>query len=150
MPSFLAIRPKLVLLLAAAIVIAALCPLAAQESNSPPASGPDPQTVISFLNQTIVWYRQLTLQQQVASEPSDVVFLNDNRQIADQVVRVSFDFARAEAQLLANQPSTGTSAADQDQAGSRYQSLVNMASKAEQQIQQTQSELNSLRAQLAT
>src|SRR5215472_14089868 len=62
-----------------------------------------PEDVISFVNQTIVWYRQLANQQQLVSQPSDAVFLNDNRQIAEQVVRLSFDFARNQAQLLAGQ-----------------------------------------------
>src|SRR5579872_908838 len=42
---------------------------------------PDAPSVIAYLNQTIVWYRQLTVQQEVASEPGDVIFLNQNRQV---------------------------------------------------------------------
>jgi hypothetical protein len=83
------------------LVLTAGRPGSAQPSaTTTAASSPDAQGVISFVNQTIVWYRQLTTQQEVATEPSDVVFLNQNRQLADQVVRLSFDFARADAQLL--------------------------------------------------
>ena len=53
------------------------------------------EDIIPFLNQNIVWYRQLAVQDQLATEPSDVLFLSDNRQIANQVVRLAFDFARA-------------------------------------------------------
>jgi hypothetical protein len=53
-------------------------------------SGPnDAQSIVSFLNQTIVWYHQLASQQQLATEPSDVLFLNDNRQIADDILWLS-------------------------------------------------------------
>ncbi len=57
-----------------------------------------PTDVITFLNQTILWYRQLGAEQALANQPSDVIFLNDNRQMADQVVQLSFEFARARAQ----------------------------------------------------
>src|SRR5437868_7107450 len=55
----------------------------------------EPQNIIAFLNQTLAWYRQVNAQQQAATEPSDVVLFNQNRQLADEVVRLSFEFARA-------------------------------------------------------
>src|SRR5438309_268388 len=65
-----------------------------------PASAED---IISFLNQTIVWSRQLTSEQQLVNEPSDALFLNDSRRVADQVVKLAFDYARARAQALTSQ-----------------------------------------------
>ena len=67
------------------------------------------EDIISFLNQTIVWSRQLTAEQQLVSEPSDVLFLNDSRQVADQVVKLAFEFARARAQALASQTDNSAS-----------------------------------------
>ena len=64
---------------------------------------PGAEDIISFLNQTIVWSRQLTAEQQLVNEPSDALFLNDSRQIADQIVKLGFDYARARAQALASQ-----------------------------------------------
>jgi len=140
---------------AAALVLLtglSVVPILAQpaETVPTPSNIPDAQSVISYLNQTIMWYRQLTIQQEVASEPSDIVFLNQNRQLADQVVRISFDFARADAQLLsrvggkAGQPSVGTSSP------SRYQSLVAMADKADQQVKARQQEVVAMRTKLET
>src|SRR5258708_36073170 len=60
----------------------------------------EPQQVLNFLNQTIEWYRQLASQQQLANQPTDVIFLNQNRQLADQVLQLAFDFARARAQAI--------------------------------------------------
>src|SRR5690348_16506924 len=109
-----------------------------------------PEDVIAFVNQTIVWYRQLANQQQLVSQPSDAVFLNDNRQIAEQVVRLSFDFARTQAQLLAGQAS-GNAAQNQEQANSsQRERLVNLVNKSNEEINHVQSELDSLKQQLAT
>ncbi|HLK32835.1 MAG TPA: mechanosensitive ion channel family protein [Terriglobales bacterium] len=105
--------------------------------------------MISYLNQTIVWYRQLTVQQEIATEPSDIVFLNQNRQLADQVVRLSFDFARAEAQLLAQRGVKGEELNSNAAAPGRYQSLVAMTAKADQQVKAKQQELAALQVQLA-
>ena len=115
-----------------------------------PAS--EPQSIITFLNQSIVWYQQQTSLQQLANQPSDVIFLNDSRQQADEVVQLSFDFARARAQALgatatvpANsapaQPSPGTSTS---------QSPTQTLAKVQQQVQQTQAEVDSFKRQLDT
>jgi small-conductance mechanosensitive channel len=108
-----------------------------------------PEDVVSFLNQTIIWYRQLASLQPLVNEPSDSVFLNDNRQIADQVVRLSFEFARTEDQLLAGQK-TETAAKTEEANSSSYQNLVNAAEKSQQKIDQEEKELASLKQELST
>jgi small-conductance mechanosensitive channel len=116
---------------------------------SPPSTTPDAQSVISYLNQTIVWYHQLNLQQEIASEPSDVVFLNQNRQLAEQVVRLSFEFARADAQLLNQKGSQGgREPVPAANGGGRYQRLVEIVARADQQVKEKQQELTRLRARL--
>ncbi len=110
-----------------------------------PQGSPD---IISFLNQTIVWYQQLADQQQLVKEPSDLLFLNDNRQIADQVSRLAFDFARARAQAItleaAAQEQQDEDAPNLDQ----YKSLTQLAAKSDQKIKDTQQELETMRRQL--
>jgi small-conductance mechanosensitive channel len=111
-----------------------------------PAAAESPGDIISFLNQTIVWSRQLTAEQQLVNEPSDALFLNDSRQLANQVVRLAFDYARARAQALANQGGEG---AGQPQAGpSQYQRLIDAAAKADQQVKSLQKELDGFHQQL--
>jgi small-conductance mechanosensitive channel len=109
-----------------------------------PASAED---IISFLNQTIVWSRQLTAEQQLVNEPSDALFLNDSRQVADQIVKLAFDYARARAQALTNQTNRG---ANQAQANSQYQRLIDSANKADQQVKGLQGELDGFHQQLQT
>jgi small-conductance mechanosensitive channel len=112
------------------------------------AATESPGDIISFLNQTIVWSRQLTAEQKLVDEPSDALFLNDSRQLANHVVRLAFDYARARAQTLANQGEGGTS---QAQAGpSQYQRLIDSANKADQQVKSLQKELDGFQQQLLT
>ncbi len=117
-------------------------------ADETPANPPD---LIGYLNQTIVWYRQLTRQQQLARQPSDILFLNDDREIADQVVRLAFDFARARAQALAAEGTLAQSSGpDQGASANRYQNLISLESKAEQQVRESQQEVESLRQKLDT
>ncbi len=60
--------------------------------------------IIQMLDQTVDWYRTLGIQQQAASEPSDVLILYDNRQTANQVIGLAFEIARSNAEILARQP----------------------------------------------
>src|SRR5580692_12874619 len=66
-----------------------------------PAALLSPQDTLAYLNQTIDWYRQLAVEEKIATETADVRFLNDDRQTAKQILQLAFDFARAEAKLLA-------------------------------------------------
>ncbi len=105
------------------------------------------EDIVSFLNQTIVWSRQLTTEQQLVNEPSDALFLNDSRQVADHVVKLAFDYARARAQALASQTDN---AASRSQAASQYQRLIDSANKADQQVKGLQGELDGFHQQLQT
>jgi hypothetical protein len=60
--------------------------------------------VIQMLDATVDWYRTLGVQQQIADEPSDLLSLAENRQIANQVVALAFDVARASAEQLVEGP----------------------------------------------
>jgi small-conductance mechanosensitive channel len=115
------------------------------DANAAQAGGSE--DIIPFLNQTIVWSRQLTAEQQLVSEPSDALFLNDSRQVADQVVKLAFDFARARAQALASQTDAS---AGRSQATSQYQRLIDSATKADQQVKGLQQELDGFHQQLET
>lgn len=126
------------------LVLLATCGAAAQNAGSDQST--EAQQIIPFLDQTIVWYRQLAGLQQLVSEPSDVLFLTDNRQTADQVVRLSFEFARARAQTLST---PGSVAANPEAAGSsQYQKMLELAAQADQKVKESQQELEGMRRQL--
>src|SRR5215467_24496 len=117
-------------------------------ADAPPTN--QPADILTFLNKTVVWYRLLTSQQELVREPNDAVFLNQNRLIADQVVRLAFEFARTEAQQISTQDKTKGTEQQAPPNASQYQNLVNLKEKSSQRIEQVQHELDSLKQQLAT
>jgi small-conductance mechanosensitive channel len=108
-------------------------------SQAPASPGPDASQVIQFLNQTIGWYRQFPALERIATDPADWMAIYNNRQTANQVVQLTFDFARARADAIAkeagaSQPqSTGASS-------TQYQALRQWQTKIDKQIKDTQAE----------
>src|SRR5437016_12627276 len=110
------------------------------------ANLPTAQQVIDYLKQTIDWHHHLTVEEQLATDPSDILFLDDNRQIAKQALQLAFDFARAYAPLAPAQPAPGAAAAEP----SKYQSLFREAAAADANLRQVQGEVTELKAKLQT
>jgi hypothetical protein len=100
--------------------------------------------ILPLLTQTIDWYRQTQQEQHLATEPSDLTFMADNRRIADQVVSLAFEFARQEEQRLAKQSKTNQ-AVNPSGALSEYESLIQTSAQTDQLVQQTQNEVESLK-----
>jgi small-conductance mechanosensitive channel len=110
------------------------------------ATSPIDQTqIIDFLNETINWYQQIAVGQPDPPSPNDILFAASNAPLADQVVKLSFDFGHAGADLLGQTTSGPISSTSVD---SRYQSLAASASKIDVQLDQTQSQLDSLKQKL--
>ena len=139
-------------LLLAIVVLSVIVSVPALPQTSPaptPAATPSASLVIQLLNKTITWYRQLPAEQRIATEPDDQIVVDNNRQVADQVVRLAFSFARAQADALAkkaaSKPSPNVSAAS-----TRYLALRAMQTKLDKRLQDTQAELDSDQKKLAT
>lgn len=60
------------------------------------------EQVVKILDETVDWYRTLGSQQQSATQPSDLLILYANRQTAEKVIKLAFDIARANAELLSS------------------------------------------------
>jgi small-conductance mechanosensitive channel len=58
--------------------------------------------VVQILDETVDWYRTLGIQQQAATQPSDLLILYANRQTAEKVMALAFEIARANAELLSS------------------------------------------------
>jgi small-conductance mechanosensitive channel len=110
-----------------------------------------PTDVIAFLNQSIQWYQHIQLERQLVTAPEDVNFLTSDQQTADQVIRLSFDFATADADLRAKQKAA-TASPDQAAIASEtnYQSLLTLANKADQQLKDTQDEMDGLKRKVVS
>jgi small-conductance mechanosensitive channel len=82
-----------------------------QAQDAAPAAAAEPinravmtsDQVVRILDETVDWYRMLGVQQQSATQPSDLLILYANRQAADRVVALAFELARANAELLSSQ-----------------------------------------------
>ncbi|MGA2341824.1 MAG: mechanosensitive ion channel domain-containing protein [Steroidobacteraceae bacterium] len=117
-------------------------PAAPSASLAAPLSGPE---IIQMLDETVDWYRTLGTQLKIANEPSDLLILSENRQIANQVVALAFDVARAGADLIA----VGASAAAQPADSASAPGLVERQHKLDQQALLIQGEIDSTRQTLA-
>jgi small-conductance mechanosensitive channel len=141
---FRAVRLVIVLMLAAAGAAMAGAYTLLQVA---PGSDNPTQSVVQFLNQTVDWYRGLAIEAEVAREPSGVLVFNDNRTSADQVVRLAFDCARAEADILSKQAAAGETGS-QSGTVQQYRSLYQLSTKLDNQIRETQTELQAKREEL--
>jgi small-conductance mechanosensitive channel len=116
-------------------------------SQNTPHTASHRSDILQFLDQTINWYRQIDIERQIAAEPDDVLAVNDDRPLADQILRSAFDFARPEADFTSQATTKSNQAQNSEDA--RYQSLMQLAAKLDQQVQQAQAELQSDRQKLA-
>lgn len=61
----------------------------------------NPQTVIAYLSDVISWYRHLGIERQLVVDPNEALFFADDRQVANQILSLAFDYARAQAKSIA-------------------------------------------------
>ncbi len=133
-------------LLGFVIVLVAGLSCGIANSQSPTKTAPKAADIVTYLTETINWYHGAAVEKQIAKEHGDLTFLNENRQISGQIVRLAFDFARMEVQNKSNQPKEGH--AQEVKAPSQYQQLAQAAAKADRELEQSQGELKSLQQKL--
>ena len=120
------------------------------QNSSPPEDNANldltSSEIVGFLSETIDWYRETQQEQHLVTQPADIGFLTDNRRMAAQVVHLSFDFARAAEQRLSKLGKTPQGAGGPSQ----YETLSRTTAAADQLVQQTQTEIDSLKKKLDT
>ncbi|HLH76280.1 MAG TPA: mechanosensitive ion channel domain-containing protein [Candidatus Binataceae bacterium] len=97
-----------ILALAACVALTpafAATPQPVASASRPPSATPTPaltrrERVISFLDRVITWYHNLNTEVALAEQPSEMLYVNDDRNLADSLLQVAFQYARAEAELL--------------------------------------------------
>jgi len=119
---------------------------APQPTQAPPVTAGS-QDILQLLTRTISWYQQLAAEQHLATQPEDVTFSDETQRVSPQVVELAFDFARQQAQA-AKQSKASKTPTTNNSASSQYQGLSQMADKADQQVEQSQSDLDALRKKL--
>src|SRR5260370_39886605 len=112
---------------------------------------PSAAQVIGYLLQSANWYRHVYTERQVASDPGDLVFLNDNQAIESQIVKLSFEFAKADA-ALAKTASCAHDAATTSAAPSSLDlaRFVELKNRNDQVTQQTKADIGKLNEKVAS
>jgi hypothetical protein len=112
---------------------------------------PSDAQVIGYLLQSMTWYRHLYTERQVASDPGDLVFLNDNQALESQIVKLSFEFAKADVAL----EKTGTSPHDAPAtaagpASADLAHFIELKNRNDQVTQQTSANIGKLNEKIAS
>jgi small-conductance mechanosensitive channel len=121
------------------------------DSTQNPYQLPSDAQVVGYLLQSVNWYRHVYTERQVASDPGDLVFLNDNQAIESQIVKLSFEFAKADA-ALAKAPISphDTSAIVAAPASADLARFVRLKNRDDQLTQQTSENIGELNKKLAS
>jgi hypothetical protein len=112
---------------------------------------PSDAQVIGYLLQSVRWYRHVYTERQVASDPADLVFLNDNQAIESQIVELSFEFAKADVALA--QTVTSSHDAPATAAGPTTADLahfIELKNRNDQVNQQTSANIGKLTEKIAS
>lgn len=108
----------------------------------------DSDAALHHLNQVINWYRHATTGVSSVGLPTDTIYEDNTKSLAAQVVRLAFQSARAEADLIKAQQK----AEAKNQPGhvtTQEQNLIQMQAKVSAQIDQLQSQIQKLTAELS-
>jgi small-conductance mechanosensitive channel len=103
--------------------------------------------VVQILDQTVDWYRSLGTQQQAATQPSDLLILYANRQVADKLMTLAFEIARANAELISSE--AGVAQEQKDAESAEEQSLSRIRKKLDGQRTELQGEIEAVRRQVS-
>jgi hypothetical protein len=112
---------------------------------------PSDTQVIGYLLQSVNWYRHVYTERQVASNPADLVFLNDNQAIESQIVELSFEFAKADvalAKTATSQHDAPTTVARPASADLAY--FIKLKDRNDQVTQQTSADIGKLNDKIAS
>jgi hypothetical protein len=108
---------------------------------------PSNAQVIGYLLQSVNWYHHGYAERQVASDPADLLFLNNNQAIETQIVKFSFEFAKADAALATTASSPHNAAetpAPNDPPPSNLAHFIELKNRSDQVSQQAIQDIDTL------
>jgi hypothetical protein len=134
-----------------AILAAAMVRGLSADTSQSSCQVPSDAQVIGYLWQSVNWYRHVYTERQVASDPRDLVFLNDNQAIEGQIVKLSFEFAKVDAALA----KTATSPHDAHAtpaapASADLAHFIELKNRNDQVSQKTSEDIRNLNEQIAS
>jgi small-conductance mechanosensitive channel len=105
--------------------------------------------VLRHLNMVITWYGNLRTDVPGSSQPSDAIYLNNARNFAQEVVRLAFQSADAEATIIGAENKAAAGGSGQTSSGGESQDFSQMQSKIAATIAGVQSQIDNLNGQIA-
>ena len=137
---------------AACCAIAAAATAGGLSADTPPGAYqlPSNSEVISYLLQSVNWYRHVYTERKVAYESADLMFLNDNQAIERQIVKLSFEFAKAEAMLEASTASSPGRPASSDPPPADLAHFMGLKNRNDRLSQQAIEEIKGLDQKMNT
>jgi small-conductance mechanosensitive channel len=115
-------------------------------ADTPPSTYqlPSDSEVIGYLLQSVNWDRHVYTERQVANEPADLMFLDDSQAIERQIVKLSFEFAKADATLEARTASSHGRPASSDPPPADLAHFIELKNRNDQLSQQAIEEIKNL------
>jgi len=129
-------------------------PPSGQASPQPNTATPSPlppvpldgNAALHHLNQVVDWYRHATTGVRDVGLPSDAIYQENAKSLGAQVVQLAFESAKAESAFITSQQKA--SSTTQSAENTQQQTLEQMKSKTSAQIDQLQSQIDGINAQL--
>jgi small-conductance mechanosensitive channel len=103
-------------------------------------------TVLGHLNSVITWYRDTQSEVQAVGLPSDAIYEDGTRNLADEVVRLAFQSARAEAALVGEREKN----ASQPAHATPQQQVAQTAARISAEIDDAQNRIDEINKQLGS
>jgi Mechanosensitive ion channel len=112
---------------------------------------PSDAQVTKYLLQSVNWYRHSYTERQVASDPEDLMFLNDNQAIESQIVKLSFEFAKADVAIAKTATSPHDAATTSASASSAdLAHFIELKNRNDRVTQQTSEDIGQLNEKIAS
>jgi small-conductance mechanosensitive channel len=112
----------------------------------------DRNAVLGHLNAAINWYRNASGKVQTVGVPSDMLYQDNAQELAAQTVRLAFESAKAEAQLITADNTAASSETDQTpettETPTREEKLAQYATQVKTKIDQDEAQLAGLNKQI--
>jgi len=136
---------------AASFAIVAAVMAGGLSADIPPSTYqlPSNSEVIGYLLQSVNWYRHVYTERQVANEPGDLMFLDDNQAIERQIVQLSFEFAKADAILQTSSTSLHGRTIASESPPADLAHFIELKNRNDQLSQEAIEEIKNLNKQLS-
>ena len=138
--------------------LSAPTPAAGARATAKATPKTDDRDTLNFLNQVIAWYRQLAIEERLAVEPTELLFLRNDHRMGLEALNLGFQYARARA-ALSDAEATPSSILWTDAATGapvpiaaavpRLDSFEAGQQKAAQDLQKLQTQANDLKSKIA-